>query len=144
MANLPDSADIQVLSFTGDASFPAFTFNPSAPSAGGDISVSPFGDREFVISAANGAWLGGGNPSGGIPVGSAATFTLLLSADITEASLFGLNEAIRFRGFENGGSDKTFTTLAAVPEPGTLWLLGSALLGVGAWSWKRLASRHNT
>jgi hypothetical protein len=106
--------------------------------------VSPFGDREFVISATNGAWLGGGNPSGGIPVGSAATFTLLLSADITEASLFGLNEAIRFRGFENGGSDKTFTTLTAVPEPGTLLLLGSALLGMGAWSRKRLASRHNT
>ena len=131
-----DTADIQVVSFAGDPHFPAFTLNPAAPSIGGDINVAPFGTREFVISATSGAWLGGGNPSGGIPVGQSATFTLVLSADITEASLFGLNEAIRFRGFENGGSDKTSTTLTAVPEPSTLLLLGAALVGMGAWTRK--------
>jgi hypothetical protein len=140
----PATADIQVISFTGDADFPAFALNPGAPSAGGNISVSPFGTREFVISATGGAWLGGGSPNGGIPVGDSATFTLLLSADITESSLFGLNEAIRFRGFENGGSDKTLTTVAAVPEPGTLLLLASGLVGIGAWGRKRLLGRRNS
>ena len=140
--------DISVLSFAGDSDFPAFVLSPEAPSSGGAIHVAPFGSREFVISATGGAWLGGGNPSGGIPVGESATFALLLSANITEASLFGLDEAIRFRGFKHHGSDKSFTTtddtrfstteLAAVPEPATLLLLGTALVWLGTWRSMRL------
>jgi hypothetical protein len=136
--------DIGVVSFTGAANFPAFGLNPAAPSTGGSISVSPNGEREFVISTTSGDWLGGGSPSDGIPVGGSATFTLTLSDDISEASLFGSNEVIRFRGFEDGGSDKTFTTATPVAEPGTLLILGAGLVAVGAWGQRHRLGRRRS
>jgi hypothetical protein len=143
----PASPDIEVLSFTGDPDFPAFVLIPTPPSTGGSIPIPPFPlQREFVISIAGGDWAQEPEPSvsplTGIPVGGSATFTLTLSDDISELSLFGINgQVIRFRGFADGGSDKTLTT---VPEPGTLLLLGSALVGIGAWSRQRRLGRRDS
>jgi PEP-CTERM motif len=143
----PASPDIEVLSFTGDAVFTAFSLFPAAPSTGGSIPIPPFSlQREFVISIAGGDWAQEADPLvsplTGIPVGGSATFTLTLSDDISELSLFGINgQVIRFRGFADGGSDKTLTT---VPEPGTLLLLGSALVGIGAWSRQRRLGRRDS
>ena len=110
------------------------------------ISGSPFGDFDAGAST-GGSWLGGGNPTTGIAVGSSETFTFSLSG----SGLSGLttqdfiNEltsspsgqsywfAARFRGFIDGGSDKVPAdgeNPPVIPEPTTILLLGSGLLGL--------------
>jgi hypothetical protein len=83
--------------------------------------VNPYGDAD-VGAALGGDWLGGGSPAGGLAVGQSATWTFLLSGNnaaldaltaqqIYEALTTGggqgqANFLVRFRGFDNGGSDK--------------------------------------
>lgn len=107
------------------------------------ISGSPFGDFDAGSSTGN-SWLGSGNPTTGIAIGSSETFTFSL----TGSGLSGLTTqdfideltsspseqnywfAARFRGFENDGSDKVPADTPPIPEPGTILLLGSGLLGL--------------
>lgn len=101
----------------------------------GSESASPFGN--FDAGAALGAnWTGGGSPTGGIAVGASAMFTFAISAfdanSLSAASFLGgpndWNFLVRFRGLNNGGSDK----IPGVPAPGAL-----ALLGFGAVAARR-------
>jgi len=103
----------------------------------GTVTTSPFGTRTDIISLGgnlNNAFEGaGGNPSGGIGVGQSATFVFNLSGNgATETDIFN-SELVRFKGFNNGASDKTGVTTevpTTVPEPPMVLLLGPGIAGV--------------
>jgi hypothetical protein len=113
---------------TTNANFAVFGPAPT----GWTGNVSPDGTRTHLISATGNDYNGGGNPSGGTPPGGTVTFTLTLASlnGNTEASVFN-SLLIRQRGFEDGGSDKD-PLITSVPEPASMLLLGTGLLGVGA------------
>lgn len=94
----------------------------------GTENAAPFGI--FDAGAALGAnWTGGGTPSFGLGIGQSGTFEFLVSAsdaNLLTAQSFvgdGSDFAVRFRGLDNGGSDKLLA-----PAPGTSAI---ALLGLG-------------
>jgi uncharacterized protein (TIGR03382 family) len=100
-------------------------------------SASPYGMFD-AGAALNANWNGGGSPSNGIAMGVTEIFVFSVSASDANAldsmsfvGLAGNDFAVRFRGLDNGGSDKLTTT---VPAPGTGAL---ALLGLGLASRRR-------
>jgi MYXO-CTERM domain-containing protein len=110
----------------------------SAPSASWGLltnaSGSPFGTFDFGASTSN-SWEGGGPPSLGIGVGGTGVWTFAVTAvssavlsGATEASFFDATDGhafvVRFRGFEDGNSDKVVGV--PVPAPGAIALLGLA------------------
>lgn len=124
-----------------------FGLAPGLNVTGGGIQTSPFPDHEFVITLSPGAsqpFLGAGSPNGGIPAGGAATFTLALGGSfggVTEGNLIS-SEVIRFKGFIGGGEDSDKDPIGnAIPEPSTIILLASGLVGFAAFRRKGLAQR---
>jgi len=91
-------------------------------------SASPFGTFEGGAGM-GGSWTGGGPANAGIHVGSTGTFTFTVTGadagSLTASSFIsssGINFVTRFRGFDNGGSDKTPGFV--VPAPGALAAFG--------------------
>lgn len=108
-----------------------------------DVDAPPYSGFGFGASLSN-KWLGEGNPHSGIAIGDSATFTFDLTGpgvsdlrldNFVKKNVFML---ARFKGIEpGGGSDKVPAVMAAVPEPGTIILLSSGLLGAALFKLKR-------
>jgi len=119
----PGGATIASLLSTDQASFDGLD---------GPIDANPLGVYQSGASTSN-SWTGGGSPAAGIGVGQAGTFVfsvvgtadILGGLDATSVLCSGDDSgmAVRFRGFENGGSDKV---QGFIPAPGAFALLGLA------------------
>lgn len=110
------------------------------------VTVSPYGQSD-VGAALGGNWTGGGSPNDGLGVGQSGTFTFTVTgtasfiAGLSDTALLGLltdttgpggnqqdNFIVRFKGFNNGASDKVPDDPSGnvvgepdvVPEPATL------------------------
>jgi hypothetical protein len=123
---------------TTNANFAFFGPSPT----GWTGNVAPDGTRTHLISATGNDYNGGGSPNGGTPPGSTVTFTLTLASlnGNTEQSVFN-SMLIRQRGFQDGGSDKDPLTVT-VPEPASMLLLGTGLIGIAAGFRKRFVKKE--
>ncbi len=112
------------------------TSHPGFLDLGTSESAPPFGAFDGG-AALGGSWVGGGNPNGGILVGQTGTFEFSLTASDAaglSAAAFASETApysivARFRGFDNGGSDKVPGVL--VPAPGAAGMLAAVGLAMG-------------
>ena len=101
------------------------------------LSGQPFGDPFDAGAAIGGAFLGGGDPNGGIAVGDTGIFGFEImafdAADLTALNFlvggpYEFNFIVRFKGFDDGGSDKV--PAAIVPLPPALAWGGFGLVAV--------------
>lgn len=160
--NLPTGVTVSGYSALGAAGT-TFTLL-GGPSFNNSVSVNPYGDAD-TGAALGGSWLGGGSPAGGVAVGQSGTWTFQLSGSglgaLTETDFFNLLTTgngsgqnrvpflVRFRGFDNGGSDKVPGGFGdppvdptgdpeVVPEPATMVTLGIlGGMGLMAYSLRR-------
>jgi MYXO-CTERM domain-containing protein len=97
-----------------------------------NFSATPYGTFDWG-AALGGNFLGGGSPKGGIAVGETRDFMFEICADaallaVLDAGDFfeddiGYGFVTRFKGFNDGGSDKV---TGSVPAPGSIALLALA------------------
>lgn len=118
--------------------------NSSWSKTGAAENAAPFGSYSLG-AALGGSFLGGGSPNPGLAVGSSFSFEFSVNGassllETLSASSFwnGMNGnpafLARFKGFTNGGSDKSPAALAmqVVPIPAPVLLAGAGLLGAFA------------
>lgn len=108
----------------------------------GSINAAPW-DNYVVGASTSNSWTGGGSPLKGLDVGEIGTFTFnvdaaaSLLAGLDVLSFFTSNDgnpefAVRFRGFDNGGSDKVAAQMTVVPVPMPVAIAAAGLLGAAA------------
>jgi hypothetical protein len=106
-----------------------------------DVNAQPFGmnfDAGASTSGGPAPFEGGGNPSLGLGVGDTGEFEFKITADDAASLMaddfitngpFDFNFVVRFRGFEDNGSDKV--PGAVIPLPSVAAMGGIGLLGLG-------------
>jgi len=140
--NSSDAGASATLSSTTDGDFLNIT--------GSGLEAPPFGTYE-AGAGLNGTFLGGGSPIPGIAVGATETFTFdVVASDASTLDtmdfLSGSSDfdfVVRFRGFENGGSDKVpaTTTIIPLPAPIVLAAIGLPMAGLMSWRARRKANK---
>lgn len=123
--------------FRFDTAGPASTVLMSSTVPGltdtGVVNGAPFGT--FMGGAGTGGqFTGGGAPSQGLAIGGSATFVWQITAPdasaLNELSFLDATSqpslVVRFRGLDNGGSDKVPGTL--VPAPASLAMLAGGMI----------------
>ena len=112
----------------------------------GDLGNLPVGFNNVVLdfgfTTGPAGTFAGGSPNDGLAPGESASFT------VTGAAFTGFTESqicnaifVRFQNVPVVGSD--VGTPGQVPEPSSILLMGSALLGLGGYARKRLKRRRN-
>jgi hypothetical protein len=115
---------------------------------GGGLNGQPFGNPYDAGAALDGTFLGGGDPTRGIAVGDSGTFAFRIeSADagsltamsFLEGGPYDFDFIVRFRGFDDGGSDKVPAVVVPLPVPLALGAIGLVGAMIGAARWRRSA-----
>jgi len=117
------------------------------PTFDNSIDAAPLGSFD-IGAGTSGVFNGGGSPNGGIARGNSATLTFTLTGTgldtlTTQSFVNTLDTSgtgflyVRFRGFDNGGSDKVLASVVPTPEPRLLSLLLVLAAGVGYFARKR-------
>lgn len=105
------------------------------------LSGRPYGNPYDAGAALGGKFLGGGNPTGGIAVGDTGSFTFRIeSADagsLTAGSFldggpYDFDFLVRFRGFDDGGSDEVPAVMIPLPASIALGAIGLVAAMMGA------------
>jgi hypothetical protein len=109
--------------------------HPFIDAVGGGLDGAPFGSPFDAGAAITGNWSGGGLAQDGIAVGQVGVFEFdIFAADAGSLGAmsflegrFAFNFVVRFRGFNDEGSDK----VPAIPAPGSLALMGLGAIALG-------------
>ncbi len=119
--------------------------------SGSGLNAPPFGSYE-AGAGLHGQWLGGGSPHAGIAVGDSALFTfgvIASDAGLLDSMDFIAGETefdfvVRFRGFNDGGSDKVPgvpCNLIPLPAPVLMGAIGLPLAALFARRARRQAAK---
>jgi hypothetical protein len=115
---------------------------------GGGLNGQPYGNPYDAGAALDGTFLGGGDPAAGIAVGETGTFAFqiqspnagsLTAMNFVEGGPYDFDFLVRFRGFDDGGSDKVPVVVVPLPLPLALGAVGFVGAMIGAARWRRSA-----
>jgi hypothetical protein len=122
--------------------------HPFENCSGNGLNGQPFGNPFSAGAALGGDFLGGESPVDGIAVGQTGAFSFHVNAadasflsamNFLTGGPYDFNFLVRFRGFEDGGSDKVPVHTNFVPLPPALPLgaTGLVLAVIGSWRMRR-------
>lgn len=126
---------------SASATLQAGATHPFAQCTGTGLNGMPFGMPFDAGAALGSSFQGGGSPAGGIGVGQTGVFTFNISAadaglltamDFLNGGSFDFNFIVRFRGFEDGGSDKVGAVIVPLPPAVAMGLAGLGIAGFAA------------
>jgi hypothetical protein len=115
---------------------------------GGGLNGQPFGNPYDAGAALGGSFLGGGDPELGIAVGETGTFAFQIKStsagtlnalSFLEGGPYDFNFLVRFRGFDDGGSDKVPAAIVPLPVPLAFGAVGLGAVMIGAARRRRSA-----